>query len=51
MLRIAICDDDRFTCLEMEFAGFDISASSSGATYCRNVVNYDTDIHSNSVLA
>lgn len=35
---------------DIKLAGFDISASSSGTTYCRKVVDYDTDINSNSVL-
>lgn len=36
---------------DIELAGFDITASISGTTYCRKVVDYNTRINSNSVLA
>lgn len=35
---------------DIEFAGFNLTTSTSGTTYCRKVVDYDEDINSNSVL-
>lgn len=36
---------------DIDVAGFSLTTSTSGTTYCRKVVDYDEDINSNSVLA